>query len=151
MFIFFIIYLDFERIYITYKIGQKDYKTYIDPFRLNFSQCIINTQFKNGDQIEKLIDGLVKGVIDLDNIPIIKVCIIDSNYFSFDNRRLFCYQEAIRRGANFKKVPVLFTRENDNIRWKMGGSKKMVKNNDWSRVHIVPYAKYGDYFDETRI
>jgi hypothetical protein len=48
---------------------------YIDPFKLNFSQCMINTKFKNGDSVEKLIEKLVEGVVNLDDIPIIKACI----------------------------------------------------------------------------
>ncbi|CAG8760360.1 10040_t:CDS:1, partial [Dentiscutata heterogama] len=38
-----------------------------------------------------------------------------------DNRRLFHYREAIRRGANFTLVPVQIVRESDEsceFRWK---------------------------------
>ena len=88
----------------------------LNPFNILFSQCNINIRFKNGGLIEDLIRDLVNGSIKVDDIETIKVCIIDGEYYSFDNRRLYCFQEAIRWGASFKKIPVVFCKENENIK-----------------------------------
>lgn len=140
LFIFSILLIDFRKKYIFYKLGQGDFETYMDPFEILFSQANINTCFKNGGLIEDLINDLVDESIRVNDIEIVKVCIIDNNYFSFDNRRLYCFQEAIKRGAKFKKIPVIFTRENDNIRWKISGSKQIVHNSNWFNVRVSNQA-----------
>ena len=111
----------------------------IDPFKLLFSQTSISSRFENGT-LNMLIDNLVDGHMGPNNVSTINVCIINDQFHSLDNRRLYCFQEAIRRGAVFKKIPIRLVkrdgyRENE-IEFKMGVSKWFIKNNDWSKVVI---------------
>jgi len=77
--------------------------------------------------IEELISGVKPNMINR-----IRVCIIDDKIHSLDNRRLHCFQEAIRREAEFKTIPVTFVRKDgyheENVGWKMDNAKIIVKN-----------------------
>ncbi|CAG8743899.1 18664_t:CDS:2, partial [Racocetra persica] len=70
--------------------------------------------------VEETINELVNGSIRIEDFPHIQVCIIDDMIFSSDNRRLYVFQEAIRRGLKVDKIPVRVRRSTDlNIKWKM--------------------------------
>ncbi|RIB29091.1 hypothetical protein C2G38_2028017 [Gigaspora rosea] len=60
----------------------------------------------------QLGNDLVTSRLKPQDLPIIRICLNEDNqYISADNRRLYCYQQAIQKGANFKKVPVRIVRE----------------------------------------
>jgi hypothetical protein len=124
-------------------------KMEIDPFKLLFSQATVNTKFQNGILIKDTIDKLVTGEITPEIIEHIKVCILENRLHTLDNRRLHCFQEAVRRGAKFKTIPITIVMKNgyyeSNIEWKMKGSKIVIKNNDWVKVMVTSLSAPGYY------
>lgn len=135
------------------KLNKNNIETYIDPFKLLFSQRNINIHFKNGNFIENVIYDLVNNIITPNDIPKIKVCIVNNRLHTLDNRRLYCFQEAIKRGAKFNRIPIiLIKKENCNINWKMINSKyydangKLVQHTDWTKIyHVSKYSVNGTY------
>ncbi|CAG8837160.1 7021_t:CDS:1, partial [Racocetra persica] len=108
------------------RLADEDYTMMINPFEILFSQSTINSSFRNGGDIEKTIIELVNGSIRIEDFPHIQVCIIDDMIFSSNNRRLYIFQEAIRRGLKVDKIPVRVRRSTDlNIKWKLEGSYKI--------------------------
>jgi flagellar basal body-associated protein FliL len=145
------IYKDlFEIKLISLRLNEeKHVEMEIDPFKLLFSQATVNTQFQNGILVKDTIDNLVKGEVTPNEIEKIRVCIIDNKLHTLDNRRLYCFQEAIRKGAEFRKIPITIVRKGgyyeNNIEWKMKGSKLIVNNNDWTKVIITSSSRPGYY------
>ncbi|CAG8458146.1 16170_t:CDS:2 [Gigaspora margarita] len=69
-------------------------------------------------------------------------------FFSADNRRLFCVQQAILLGANFKKILVqIFRKTNKSllINWKIKGSYRVIKNENWDSSPILFYCSANGY------
>ncbi|CAG8752158.1 40761_t:CDS:2 [Gigaspora margarita] len=64
------------------------------------------------------------------NLPIIRVILDKNNQFiSANNRRLYCYQQAIQKGAKISNVPIRIVREIDKkagFNWKRENSLKVV-------------------------
>ncbi|RIB18061.1 hypothetical protein C2G38_2185702 [Gigaspora rosea] len=96
------------------------------------STLIENSISNNGFTVEDTINDLVTGRLKPQYLPIIRVCLNEDNqYISANNRRLYCYQQAILKGANFKKVPVRIVREADEsagFGWKREKRLKIVEN-----------------------
>jgi hypothetical protein len=142
---------------VKLKLANRDYITELDPFQICFSQANISPYFQNGDSLENTIKELVKNKLRIEDIPIIHVCIINDIYYSSDNRRLYCFQEAIKKGLQVKKIPVKIRRVSDcNIIWKLEGSYKIVRNNNFKKIVVSPFAKnsrvidnngYWEYFE----
>ncbi|CAG8808991.1 15461_t:CDS:2, partial [Gigaspora rosea] len=66
----------------------------------------------DGFTVEDTINDLVTSRLKPQDLPIICICLNENNqYISADNRRLYCYQQAIQKCANFKKVLVRIVRE----------------------------------------
>ncbi|CAG8815659.1 17853_t:CDS:1 [Cetraspora pellucida] len=131
------------------KLANDDYITKINPFEIMFSQRQINNIFQMGNDIENTIKDLVNGKIKVEDFPIIQVCIINDIFFSSDNRRLYTFQEAIRRGLNINKIPVKIRQVTDlNIKWKIEGLYKIVHHNDFKNIIISPFAKNGRVIDK---
>ncbi|CAG8826604.1 4511_t:CDS:2, partial [Racocetra persica] len=95
------------------RLANGDYTTMMNPFEILFSQSTINSSFRNGGNIEETINDLVNGDVKVEDFPYIQVCIIDDLIFSSDNRRLYMFQEAIRRGLKVDKIPVRVQRSTD--------------------------------------
>ncbi|CAG8504207.1 12560_t:CDS:2 [Racocetra persica] len=62
--------------------------------------------FKNGELLEDTINNLVEGKIKIKNFPYIEICLIKDIWYLSDNRRLYCFQQAIKKGLNIKKILV---------------------------------------------
>ncbi|CAG8756611.1 16437_t:CDS:2, partial [Racocetra persica] len=102
------------------RLADRDYTTMMNLFEILFSQSTINSSFRNGGDVEETIIELVNSSIQIEDFSHIQVCIIDDMIFSSDNRRLYVFQEAIRRGLKVDKIPVRVQRSTDlNIKWKM--------------------------------
>ena len=115
-----------------------------------YSQAMINNIFQIWNYIENTINELVNSKVRIEDFPMIQVCIIDDIFYSSDNRRLYVFQEAIRKGLNIKKIPVKVRRVSDiNIRWKLEGSYKIVKNDNFKNIVVSPYARNGRVIDGT--
>jgi hypothetical protein len=160
--IFFIIFIFFNQIisilfiilYYIYNLIPSEnlypLEGNIDPFLLLFSQRYISSIFRNGDKIEDLIFKLINNEISPDDIEKIRVCIVNGKLHTLDNRRLYCFREAINRGANFKFIPIIVIDNNNrsnNIDWKMKGSKctKVIQHTDWKNIEVRDYVYNGYY------
>ncbi|CAG8791488.1 23777_t:CDS:2, partial [Gigaspora rosea] len=103
-----------EKIILRYELSKKDFDYELNPFEILFTQVQINSYFLDGIYIYDTINDLVSGNLKPEHLPIISVCILDNGqFYSVDNRRLFCYQQAILKNAKFTKVPVRIMRETD--------------------------------------
>jgi hypothetical protein len=142
------------RTYLIYPkllLAEGDYIKYINPFEIMFSQSTISSTFGPPEyyDIENTIDELVNGKLKIEDIRKIQVCIIDDIYYSSDNRRLYCFQEAIKRGLKVEKIPVKIRRVSDlNIDWKLEGSYKIVRNNNFKNIIVSPHARNGRVVDK---
>jgi hypothetical protein len=127
----------------------------MDPFYILFSQRTIKNVFGNGGSLELLIDDLVDGLITPDQIEPIRICVIDDYIFSADNRRLYAYQEAIKKGASFSKIPVTLVDRDDpytfiydkleNAKYIENGLEKY--NRDFTKIHEVTWKSHPGYYD----
>ncbi|CAG8617834.1 25099_t:CDS:2 [Racocetra persica] len=131
------------------RLADGDYTTTMNPFKILFSQSTINSSFRNSRNIEETIIELVNDSIRIEDFPHIQVCIIDDMIFSSDNRRLYVFQEAIRRGLKVDKIPIRVRRSTDlNIKWKMEGSYKIVQNDNFKDIIVSQYARNGRVIDK---
>lgn len=125
-------------------------ETRVNPFDILFSQRSINTHFRNGTSVEYIIDELVNGTLIPDDIEKIRACYVNNQLHSLDNRRLHCYREAIRRGANYTTIPIRIISINDsrnNIEWKMDNAKfyTLVQHKKWNDIIIDSNSYPGNY------
>ncbi|CAG8798386.1 7250_t:CDS:2, partial [Gigaspora rosea] len=95
--------------------------------------------------VEDTINDLVTGRLKPQDLPIIRICLNEDNqYISANNRRLYCYQQAIQKGANFKKVLVRIVRETNEgagFGWKRKKSLKIIENKIWNNVVVSHLAR----------
>ena len=113
-----------------------------------FSQATINNIFQIGNDLENTINDLVDGKVKIEDFLMIQVCIIDNIFYSSDNRRLYCFQQAIQRGLDIKKILVKVRQVSDlNIKWKLEGSYKIIRNNNFKNIIVSPYARNGRVID----
>ena len=133
---------------IKVRLADGDYIEDLDPFEINFSQASINNVFQMGNDIENTIEDLVDKKIKIEDFPYIRVCQIDDMWYSSDNRRLYCFQESIRRGLEVKKIPVQVRRASDlNIKWKIKGAYRIVKVKNFKNIVVSPHATNGRVID----
>ncbi|RGB32915.1 hypothetical protein C1646_705626 [Rhizophagus diaphanus] len=113
----------------------------VDPLQILFSQCCVRPKFKNGLLVEDTIKKLVSGVVSPNEIELIRVCTLSNGKtHSLDNRRLYAFKEAIKRGCNFKTVIVIKTSnlyDLKSLQWKM--THPPSKN--WSVVKVKKDCK----------
>ncbi|CAG8473936.1 39710_t:CDS:2 [Gigaspora margarita] len=134
IFFFAIVIIELKPILIRLELSKKDFEYELDPFQILFTQAQINSYFSgdNGFTVEDTIKDLVSGRLKPQNLPTIQVALDKNNLFiSANNRRLYCYQKAIQKGANFKKIPVRMVRETDEragFSWKREKSLKIIEN-----------------------
>jgi hypothetical protein len=80
----------------------------------------------------------VNGRLSPERIQTIRVCTLPSGKMhSLDNRRLYAFKEAIKRGCTFKTVPVIRSKDLNSLKWKM----KHSPSEDWSVVAIKTDCK----------
>jgi len=108
----------------------------VDPHQVLYSQCCIKPTFKDGKLVESTIKKLVNGKLSPKGIKTIRVCTLPSGKMhSLDNRRLYVFKEAIKRGCTFRTVPVIRSKKSNDLhslKWKMSHSP----SEDWSVVTI---------------
>lgn len=66
----------------------------LSPFSVLFTQNTIYSTFTDGGKIEDTIRELVDGETKPNDIPYIRVREHDGNWYTLDNRRLYCFQQA---------------------------------------------------------
>ncbi|CAG8800830.1 5094_t:CDS:2, partial [Dentiscutata erythropus] len=49
---------------------------------------------------------LVDGKVRIEDFPLINICLIEDIFYSSDNRRLYCFKEAIKQGLDIDRIPV---------------------------------------------
>ncbi|CAG8564780.1 13565_t:CDS:2 [Cetraspora pellucida] len=133
------------------RLADGDYYTFLNPFDIKFSQANISNVFSySGKTLEETIEQLLEEDVEcIKNIQAIEVCIINDTYYSSDNRRLYCFREAIKRGLEIKKIPVLVRRFTDtNMKWKLEGSYKIIQNKNFNNINISDKAANGRVIDE---
>ncbi|CAG8828183.1 21038_t:CDS:2, partial [Gigaspora rosea] len=69
--------------------------------------------------------------LKIDEIETIKVCLVDSNLFTLDNRRLYAFQTAIKLGLK-----------------KLEGSKIIIQNTNFSSIIVSEYARNNVVIDK---
>ncbi|CAG8819900.1 16513_t:CDS:2, partial [Dentiscutata erythropus] len=98
----------------------------------------------NGYTVDDTINKLVSSKLKPKDLPVIRVCIIERQFFSANNKRLYCYQKAIKNNANFKKVPVKIVRETDEragFKWKIESSLIVLPKQNWQKTMILDHAR----------
>ncbi|RIB23597.1 hypothetical protein C2G38_2032601 [Gigaspora rosea] len=129
------------------ELSKKDFGYMLDPQQILFTQAQINLYFSGDDgfTVEDTINNLVTSRLKPQDLPIIHDCLNENNqYISADNRRLYCYQQAILKGVNFKKVPVRIIRETNEyagFEWKKEKILKIIENKIWNSVVVSHFAR----------
>ncbi|KAF0370530.1 rhs repeat-associated core domain-containing protein [Gigaspora margarita] len=115
IFFFIILFYNFQEMNIRLRLSTDDFVYDLDPLKINFTQTTISSWFKGYDRynIEETTEDLVSGKLNPKNLPIIRVCIINREFFLAYNRRLYCLKKAVKNGAKFNKVLVKIVRETD--------------------------------------
>ena len=75
------------------------------PSKIRFMHHKINSQFKNGNSVNKTILKIKNSVMDINVLPKIRVVRKDGFYYAFDNRRLYVYRVLQFKGV-LEKVEV---------------------------------------------
>ena len=75
------------------------------PSKIRFMQNRINSQFKNGDSVNETILKIENSLMDIYDLPKIRVVRKDGFYYAFDNRRLYVYRVLHFRGL-LEKIKV---------------------------------------------
>ncbi|CAG8612569.1 15986_t:CDS:2 [Dentiscutata erythropus] len=58
-----------------------------------------------GNDLDNTIQDLLDGKVRIEDFSLINVCLIENVFYSSDNRRLYCFKEAIKRGLNVDRIP----------------------------------------------
>ena len=94
---------------------------------LRFSQAGVLDRFRNGQRILSVMQGLRDNKIRVESLPSIKVFPKDGQWFSADNRRLWCFKEAGLKQVPVRKIPP-----------SKQYMKKMRNENEGARVVVRP-------------
>ncbi|CAB4476721.1 hypothetical protein RhiirA1_416261 [Rhizophagus irregularis] len=105
----------------------------VDPRRVLYSQDSIRAKFRNDEPIEDTIEKLISGEISPSQIKCMRVCILNGKMHSLDNRRLYAFKEAVKRGSRFKTVIVIRSDDYLELQSKMS---KSPRNFDWSEIRV---------------
>ena len=90
-----------------------------------------------------MVVELVTGTLKIEDIPVIKVCIVGGVFYTLDNRRLYAFQTAMKLGLKWQKIPVLVVRvEDSNLKWKLETSYIVVKNTNFNNITLTEHAQY---------
>lgn len=93
-------------------------KLTLDPLKIAFSQDSIKFKFCNGALLSQVIVKLVRGTLKVQDFPPIRVFHYNNNWWSLDNRRLYVFKEAAKKGA-FYQIPVIDTSQSEVRRWEI--------------------------------
>ncbi|CAG8820414.1 27082_t:CDS:2, partial [Dentiscutata erythropus] len=88
----------FEFLLLRLNLSDGDVVTFVDPRLVHYSQASISNVFQMGNDLENTIRDLLDGKVRMEDFPLITVCLIEDVFYSSDNRRLYCFKEAIKRG-----------------------------------------------------
>lgn len=80
----------------------------VKPSELLYSQKSIAGKFRNGRLIGETRDDISDGIMSVKDLPRIKVKLIDGEYVSADNRRLWVLKELERLGL-LEHIEVIIT------------------------------------------
>lgn len=101
---------------------------FANPLRIRYTQDSINRYFNDGIPVEETIADLKSGKLKSYQLPPIYIFELDGNYYSLDNRRLYCCKRA---GVNIKyrKADLrLINRKSDHFTTKDEGLTIRVRN-----------------------
>ncbi|CAG8820518.1 24251_t:CDS:2, partial [Dentiscutata erythropus] len=116
--------------------GSTGIKGDFEPFSMQVEQ--------ENPSLADLLDGKVR----MEDFPLINVCLIEDVFYSLDNRRLYCFKKAIKRGLGVNRIPVRIRRVSDiNIVWKMEGAYQVVRNTNFKEVVVSPSLRNGRVID----
>ncbi|XP_063685619.1 uncharacterized protein LOC134819554 [Bolinopsis microptera] len=90
----------------------------LDPLKIAYSQDSISFKFVNGTLLSTAIAKLVRGTLKLSQFPPIRVFHLRNTWFSLDNRRLYVFKEAAKKGI-FTQIPVLDTPSTEFRRYQI--------------------------------
>jgi len=96
-----------------------------NPHDINYTHDSISSHFATGESIFNVAGELSVGYLTPDDFPPIRVVSLHSEWYSLDNRRLWCFKRA-GVDINVEVVPCLFSKS----------KKKYLVNHDMSRVFI---------------
>ena len=68
------------------------------PSKIRFMHHSINPKFRNGKSVEDTIRRIQQGLMNVNELPTIRVVRKDGFYYAFDNRRLYVYRVLEHRG-----------------------------------------------------
>ncbi|RIB17806.1 hypothetical protein C2G38_2186333 [Gigaspora rosea] len=89
------------------------------------------------------------GQLKIEEVTIIKVCLVDGIFYLLDNKRLYTFQSAIKLKLKVKKIPVKIVRvENSNLVWKLDGSKIIIQNTNFFSTVMSEYARNNVVIDQ---
>lgn len=115
----------------------------VDPRQILYSQCCIKPNFspnKKGvedKRVEGTITSLVNGGTLPTEIPPIRVWTCSNGKkHSLDNRRLYAFKEAIKRGAAIDTVTVEDANKRKNLKKELEWKMKNYPSKDWSTIEI---------------
>ncbi|CAG8754701.1 5860_t:CDS:2, partial [Dentiscutata erythropus] len=101
-----------------------------------------------GNYLENTIQDLVDSKVRIEDFPLITICLMEDVFYSSDNRRLYCFKKAIKRGLDVDRIPVRIRRVSDiNIGWKMEGAYRVVWNTNFKEVVVSPLSRNGRVAD----
>lgn len=141
---------------------------YLRPLEICFSQDSIGSTFGRCTShpyrpIGKTLDDILTGKINVNSIPNISVCNRNGKWFTADNRRLWVFQEAEKRGKfseiyvqetsyiNYNKFTTINNGESVDVRGNPGGYlwrnipiKKIQLNENpkITRLQTIPTSSY---------
>ena len=68
------------------------------PSQIRFMHRSINSKFSNGDSLDETINKIDLGLLNVYDLPKIRVVKRNGFYYAFDNRRLYVYRVLQYRG-----------------------------------------------------
>ncbi|CAG8823693.1 27755_t:CDS:2, partial [Dentiscutata erythropus] len=57
------------------------------------------------EQENPSVANLLDSKVRMEDFPLINVCLMEDVFYSSDNRRLYCFKEAIKRGLDVDRIP----------------------------------------------
>ena len=97
----------------------------LKPAEIRYSQESISRKFRNGNTLEETIEKLKNGILKPRHFPTIEVFPMDRNFYTINNRRLYCFKT-----AQIEYVPVQI------IEQKQVDPRKLTTNNDGISIRV---------------
>ncbi|MFQ2879928.1 hypothetical protein ACLILY_32005, partial [Mycobacterium sp. MS3] len=112
----------------TGETGSVPTSGFINPHHVRFTQDSIGSKFSNGASVQEFIGMLESGRLHPTDVPPIRIVEYNEKIYSFDNRRLWAYQQAGVMEIPFKRVPI----EDNLVEW----GRKFGTKNDGVSVRV---------------